>query len=254
MPIESPRPQYRQLADLIRIAIERGEYPAGSELPPEDQLASRHGVSRATVNRAVLILRGDGAVRVIRGKGTVVRELPVLRREAAARQRAEAREADGARGAFQGELARLGLTARSEADVSVGVPPADVAALLAIEPGGTVVIRRRRMYANDVPVQLATSFLAFGIAADTRLAEADPGPGGIYSRLAELGCAPASFSESVRVRLPEPAEAAFLALDAEQRVLALRRIASAQDGRVVEVNDIVLPAHQWELCYEWQAE
>jgi GntR family transcriptional regulator len=62
------------------------------------------------------------------------------------------------------------------------------------------------------------------------------------------------FSESVRVRLPAGDEAAFLRMDAEQRVLAVRRLASTDAGRVVEVNEIVLPAHQWELYYEWLAQ
>jgi GntR family transcriptional regulator len=254
MPVQSPRPQYRQLADLIRFAIEEGEYAPGSELPPEDQLARLHGVSRATVNRAVLILRGEGAVRVQRGKGTVVRELPVLRREGIARQRAGARGSGEARGAFQGELARLGLAARSDVEVATEPASAEVAALLGIEPGSQVVTRRRRMYGNDVPVQLATSFLPADIARGTALASVDPGPGGIYSRLADLGYEPVRFSESVRVRLPAEDEASFLVMDAEQRVLTVRRFALAATGRVVEVNEIVLPAHQWELHYEWPAD
>ncbi len=253
MPVQSPRPQYRQLADLIRIAIEEGEYAPGSELPPEDQLARLHGVSRATVNRAVVILRGEGAVRVQRGKGTVVRELPVLRREGIARQRASARGSGDARGAFQAELERLGLAARSDVEVATEPASAEIAALLGTEPGSPVVTRRRRMYGNDVPVQLATSFLPGDIASGTALASADPGPGGIYSRLADLGHEPVRYSESVRVRLPAEDEASFLVMDAEQRVLALRRVASAAGGLVVEVNEIVLPAHQWELHYEWAA-
>ena len=205
------------------------------------------------MNRAVLILRGEGAVRVARGRGTIVRELPVLRRDGITRQLADVREADAARGAFQAELARLGLSARSEVGVAEAIAPAEVASLLGIEPGALVVTRRRQMYGNEVPVQLATSYLPHEIAAGTRLMQADSGPGGIYSRLAELGYAPSAFSESVRIRLPEAAEAAFLLMDAEQRVFAIRRIAATAARRVVEVNDIVLPAHQWELHYEWRA-
>lgn len=205
------------------------------------------------MNRAVLILRGEGAVRVARGRGTVVRELPVLRRDGITRQRADLREADAARGAFQAELARLGLSARSEVGVAEETPAADIASLLGIDGGGLVVTRRRLMYGNEVPVQQAISYLPHEIAAGTRLMEKDSGPGGIYSRLAELGFAPSAFSESVRIRLPEADEAAFLVMDAEQRVFAIRRIASTASGRVVEVNDIVLPAHQWELHYEWRA-
>jgi GntR family transcriptional regulator len=254
MPVQAPRPQYRQVADLIRFAIDTGKYAPGSELPPEDQLARLYDVSRATINRAVLILRGEGAVRVQRGKGTLIRELPVLRREGVARQRASARGWGEARGAFQAELGRLGLAARSEAEVTEEAAAPEIAALLGIEAGGRVVVRRRRMYGNDVPVQLATSFLPGDIAAGTLLAASDPGPGGIYSRLGDLGHAPAVFSESVRVRLPAGDEAAFLRMDAEQRVLDVRRLASTDAGRVVEVNEIVMPAHQWELYYEWRAQ
>ena len=53
MSLEAPRSQYRQVADLLRVGIERGEYAAGSALPAESDLASRFGVSRVTINRAV---------------------------------------------------------------------------------------------------------------------------------------------------------------------------------------------------------
>jgi GntR family transcriptional regulator len=103
-------------------------------------------------------------------------------------------------------------------------------------------------------VQLATSYLPMDIVAGTQLAEQDTGPGGTYSRLADLGYAPASFSESIRIRLPSDSESRLLRLDAEQRVITIRRLARTESGRTVEVNDMTLPAHQWELRYEWRAE
>jgi GntR family transcriptional regulator len=253
MPLESPRSQYRQLADLLRAGIESGEYPPGSVLPSEPALSGQYDVSRASVNRAVAILRSEGLVRVERGRGSIVRELPVIRRDAAGRQRQDVRESGDARGAFQAELERLGLTARSEVQVSETAAPADVARLLEVEPGAAVLARRREMYANDIPVQLATSYLPLDIAAGTQLAEADTGAGGTYSRLADLGQAPVSFTETVRVRPADEAESRLLRLDAEQRALIIRRTARTAAGRIVEVNDIVLPAHQWELVYDWPA-
>ncbi len=251
MPIEAPRARYRQLADLLRAAIERGDYAPGSPLESESELAARYGVDRRTVNRAVLSLRADGLVRVQRGRGTIVRELPVIRRDAVNRQ--HIREAQGARGAFQAELESLGLTARSDVEVSEVPAPGEVAALLAVEPGEPVLARRRSMFADSTPVQLATSYLPLDIAAGTQLADADPGPGGTYSRLADLGHAPAAFAETVRVRLADDGEARALRMDPEQRVIAIRRTARTSAGRIVEVNDITLPAHQWELVYEWPA-
>jgi GntR family transcriptional regulator len=240
------------MADLLRGEIEHGDYAAGTRLPSEPELAQRYGVNRITVNRAVAILRAEGFVRVERGRGTIVRELPVLRRDAVTRQRI--RDAAGARGAFQAELDRLGLAARSDVEIAELPAPAGIAALLAIDANTKALTRRRRMYANDVPVQLAMSWLPLDITMGTQLAETDTGPGGIYSRLADLGHAPAAFIEIVRVRPPSDDEGRFLRMDAEQRVIAIRRTARTAAGRIVEVNDIALPAHQWELVYDWPAE
>lgn len=242
---------YRQIAGLLRTAIEGGDYEPGAQLESESELGTRYAVDRTVINRALLILRAEGLVRVERGRGTFVREMPVLRRHAIARQ--QIRGQGGARGAFQAEMEALGITARSEAEVARAAAPADIAGLLGIASGALALVRRRRMYANKVPVQLAASWLPLDIAEGTPLAEDDTGPGGIYSRLAELGHAPARFAETVRVRPAADAEARFLRLDAEQRVYDLRRVARDDGGRVIEVNDIVLPAHQWELVYEWQA-
>jgi GntR family transcriptional regulator len=249
--LENPRAQYRQLADLLRGAIERGEHAPGSSLPAESELARHYSVSRQTVNNAVSVLRGEGLVRVVRGKGTIVRELPVIRRDAVGRQRI--RETGDARGAFQAELEHLGLVARSDVEVAEVTAPAAIAELLAVDPGTAVLARRRQMYANDVPVQLATSYLPLDIVAGSHLAEMDQGAGGTYSQLAALGHAPATFTETLRVRPPDDEETRFLRLDAEQRVLAIRREAQTAAGRIVEVNDIVLPAHQWDLVYRWPA-
>jgi GntR family transcriptional regulator len=183
-----------------------------------------------------------------------VNELPVIRRQAVARQRRDVREAGQARGAFDGELRRLGLNPRSDVDVDQVPAPAEVASLLGVEEGTPVLARRRRMYANDIPVQLATSYLPLDIAGGTVLASTDPGPGGTYSRLADLGHAPATYTETARVRPPGDSEAQFLRMDPDQRVVTIQRTARTAAGRIVEVNQITLPAHQWELVYEWAAE
>jgi GntR family transcriptional regulator len=254
MAIETPRPEYIQVADAIRAAIEGGEWAPGEQIPPEPELAARYGTTRATVNRALSILRAEGLVRPRQGRGTTVRKLPVLHRDAAARQRRDIREEGGARGAFQGELSRLGYTARSEVTVGEVPAPAAVAEILGVGQGAIVLARRREMYADDEPVQLATSYIPFDIAAGTAIADTDPGPGGTYSRLAELGHVPVTFAETVQVRRPADAEARFLDLDLDQRVIAIRRTARTAAGRVIEVNEITVAAHQWELIYEWPAE
>jgi GntR family transcriptional regulator len=237
---------------MIRAEIERGDYPPGSALPPEDALAARYGVSRPTVNQALRLLRADGLISVRRGRGTIVRPLPVITRHAIERQRI--RETGGARGAFEAELRQLGMTSRSDTEVGEIPAPASAAGLLGIEPGSPVLARRRSMYANDVPVMLAASYLPLDIAAGTQLAETDTGPGGAYSRLADLGHPLAWLTERVAVRSPDDRETAALGLDDGQRVYAIERTAEDADGRVVEVNEMTLPVHLWELVYRWPAE
>jgi len=43
-------------------------------------------------------------------------------------------------------------------------------------------------------------------------------------------------------------------MDPDQRVVTIQRTARTAAGRIVEVNQIILPAHRWELVYEWPAK
>jgi GntR family transcriptional regulator len=246
------RSQYRQLADLLRAAIERGEYAPGATLPSEDELSRRYQISRPTVNRALSILRGEGLVRVERGRGTIVREVPAIHRDAMARYERQAREHGGARGAFDAEIRARGMVPRSDVTVELVTPPPEVARALALPEGEANAIRRlRRMYADNVPVQLAPSYIQAEIAEGTPLAEADSGPGGIVSRFAELGLAEVRISESVRVRRATDEEQEFLRLEDDQAVIEIWHVGSTAEGRAVEVCVHSMPAYLWILDYEW---
>src|SRR5215831_2894760 len=78
MPIQSiePRRLYRQIADQIRTLIRSKEFPAGSRLPPERDLARQLGVSRPSVREALIALEVEGLVEVRIGSGIYVRSAP----------------------------------------------------------------------------------------------------------------------------------------------------------------------------------
>ena len=69
-----PAPLYNQLADILREMIKSGELQPRSALPSESYLQQEQGVSRGTVRMAVGILRDEGLVVTIRGRGTFVKE------------------------------------------------------------------------------------------------------------------------------------------------------------------------------------
>jgi DNA-binding GntR family transcriptional regulator len=65
-------PVYRQLAQVLRDDIESGRLGPGAPLPSESSLVQEHGISRDTVRKAMDLLRADGLVITVQGKGTYV--------------------------------------------------------------------------------------------------------------------------------------------------------------------------------------
>lgn len=254
MALETPKPRYRQVADLLREAIRQGDYAPGSALPSQPELAERFDIAQTSVSKAIGILRREGLVRTTNA-GSVVRDIPTIPRYAVSRYTAEARESGTSRGAFDAELRGLGLEPRTDL-VAWGrsEAPETAAAALKITVGTAVALRKRHMFADDHPVQIATSFIPWNLAEGTAIAEQDTGPGGTYSRLAEIGRGPVRFTESLRVRIPEPDEAVFLRMSEEQQVYEVLHTALDAQGEPVEICIHVMPVHQWELHYEWPAE
>ncbi|GAA2562182.1 GntR family transcriptional regulator [Winogradskya consettensis] len=247
--IENPKPQYAQIAELLRARIEDGTYEAGAVLPSEDRLAEELGVSRVTVNRAVGLLRSSGDVRVKRGVGTTIRTLPQIHRDASARYAARG---EGA-GAGEVEVRKLNLKSRTDyRRIGQAEPPAAVAKVLGLGAGEPSLLRSRVLYANDEPTQIADSYLPWSVTKDSEsLTQPDAGPGGSYGRLAELGVGPVRFTEDVTVRTPTEAEQRTLGLDAAQPVFQIWHVAYTASDRPIEVCIHVMPGYLWTLRYGW---
>ena len=72
-------PEYRRIYNALRKAIEAGEYPVGTRLPPEPQLEKIYNVSRTTIRKAISLLVSEKLVSVKQGFGTqVLRTRPQL--------------------------------------------------------------------------------------------------------------------------------------------------------------------------------
>jgi DNA-binding GntR family transcriptional regulator len=67
-----PTPLKVQLANELRAQIESGALAKGQALPSESYLQQEHGVARGTVREAVKLLRAEGLVITIQGRGTYV--------------------------------------------------------------------------------------------------------------------------------------------------------------------------------------
>ena len=74
MPIQAIEAQrlYQQIAQQLRQLITSGEFPPGSRLPAERELAALLGVSRPSVREALIALEVEGWVEVRTGSGVYV--------------------------------------------------------------------------------------------------------------------------------------------------------------------------------------
>ena len=63
-------PLYIQLREVIRNKIEDGEYPVGTAIPSESQLAETYNLNPLSVRSALSALKYEGLLRSVQGKGT----------------------------------------------------------------------------------------------------------------------------------------------------------------------------------------
>lgn len=73
---EGPDPLYVQLAAVLRQRIKSGELPLNRPIPSVIQLQQEYDVARGTALHAVDVLRQEGLVRTVAGRGTFVIALP----------------------------------------------------------------------------------------------------------------------------------------------------------------------------------
>ncbi|SET46879.1 GntR family transcriptional regulator [Nonomuraea wenchangensis] len=72
---DSGRPVYRQLADVIRGQIDRGELRPGQRLRTEPEYVDEYEIGRDSVRKAMALLRAEGLIVTTR-QGSRVRPQP----------------------------------------------------------------------------------------------------------------------------------------------------------------------------------
>ncbi|TYR64482.1 UTRA domain-containing protein [Streptomyces parvus] len=140
-----------------------------------------------------------------------------------------------------------------QVEVREGASSENTARLLGLDAWERVCVRSRRFVLDGKPVLLSTSYLPAPLVEGSAITQPDTGPGGIYARLAELGYGPVHFREEIRSRMPLPEEVAKLRLPAGTPVMLICRTAFAEEGPVVEVNEMVLDAAAYVLEYDFDA-
>lgn len=233
--------KHAEIAAALRSEINSGTWPPDSKLPAESQLIERFGAAQGTVRKALATLQAEGLIEARKGSGTFK---PIVRN--AVRRLSTQQWGKGA-SIWASDIEDRQLDV-DRVRVFHSSAPQHIAKLLGTDD---VWIRSRRYLVEGRPVMLATSYLPAEIVAGSRITEENPGEGGMYARLLELGFKPVRFREEVRGRGPQEDESDALNLPTNTSVLEIARTAFAEDGRVVEVNEMLMDARIYVLQYDF---
>lgn len=143
----SPVPLYYQVQQDLASSIASGALPPGAQLPTEDELIRRYGMSRTTVRKAIQELERLGLIEIRRGRGTFVRADKLAQEFAELTGFVEDMVEMGVR-----PSARLLGAAPSRADEAV-------ARQLRVPIGAEVMHIRRVRLGDGVPMSLDETFL-----------------------------------------------------------------------------------------------
>lgn len=191
---EDRQPKYLRIHAELRDRITSGQWPAGTSLPAQRDLAGEFGVSIMTLRQALQLLADDGLIAARHGSGTYV----------AARYEYDL----GHLRSFAADLAAQGaeISTRLLAAGTV-IPPEEVGARLG-GPAQVLRLRRLRLAAGR-PLIVQTSYLPLPLTS--ALDPALLSDRGLYGLLAEHGLAVARATETIAPALLAQPDATDLA-------------------------------------------
>jgi GntR family transcriptional regulator len=205
---QAPTPLYHQLAEHLTARIRAGEYPPGSRIPSEHQLAADFAVGRPTVRQAIDVLARKGLLARRRGAGTFVCE---------PQQEVALFSLDGTSAAFQ------------EKGLAVETRPIAPVRLQAVtdDPGNpfnnrTAIFLSRLVLVNDAPVLLEDIYLHPQLFAGIERIELQ---GRSLSAIAdEYFCLrPSSGKQHFRIEYPSGERAGLLQVERTVPILQVDR-------------------------------
>lgn len=242
-----PRPAYQQVTAALRDRIHHGELAPGAKLPSTHMLEDEFGVSPTTVQRALRALKAEGLVVGRVGAGVYVRERPA----AVVVASTYLTRGEGEAWPTWASVAREAGMAGTQDVTHVGAvsAPQQVANRLGVDDGAQVVVRKRVMFLDGVPVQLANSFYPRDLVEGTAVTESRKLPGGTQAALERLGVQFKDAQDEVRARVATPGEAAALHLTGGAVVLDTLRTTFDANDRPVEVQHCVLTAERHVLSW-----
>ncbi|MFD9789667.1 GntR family transcriptional regulator [Streptomyces sp. NPDC059070] len=222
--------RYREIADDLRGRIEVGQLAAGARLPSEAALARQYKTSTPTIRNALDVLQLEGLVDKRHGDGNFVRR---------ACRRLDYMSGEGATEPSEPLSVELWIRVRVAEIQASG----EVASLLRTPKGSRLTQCLYLHMEEDVPHSMARIYVPWSVA-QLRVPKVTRSPWGddVRRLLAKAGVVVVSVVSRVVARPPNQEEKQRLRLDPRTSVLAVERVSTDAEGRVVELALLSLPS------------
>ncbi|MFG2771695.1 GntR family transcriptional regulator [Streptomyces sp. NPDC048350] len=242
------RSPHQKIAAEIRRQITRGELPPGSKLGSTAELMEQYGgVANTTVQKALQMLKAEGLLEGLAGRGVYVRQHvqqtiePMLYMKPAGQ---------GEPYPWVSEAAKRQQVGRSQLlDVEVVVPPQEVAEALGLEQGERAVLRKQVLFLDDEPTELTRSYYPLSLVEGTAVLEKRRIRGGTPALLASMGFPPREVADELSSEIPTEAEVVALELPKDMPVLLAFRVVYSDHRRPIEVTLMTKAAHRYRMRY-----
>ena len=149
----------------------------------------------------------------------------------------------GSASLFLAEAAGQGLRGeRQMLFVGLEAASTDVARALGVDPGTEVLARRKLLFAGEVPVRIATSYLRADLFAGTPLAAEGFLEPSLQAAIEALGHRFGHADERLTARPSTPYEARTLLIDSSEWVVQILRVSFNRDGTPVHALETICAA------------
>lgn len=223
-------PLYRQIRQTIVRSLQAGEWKPHGLIPSEVELARRYQVSQGTVRKAIDELVAEGLLLRRQGKGTFV----ASHDEQQVRYRFLRLQSD------RPELSETRKPQRNIVECCRLRAPADLARVLGLNTGDTLLLIRRVLSFAGIPTVLEEIWLPAllfrGLTAE-RLRDYPDSTYVLFEK--EYGVRMVRAEEKLRAVLPDAAQAALLQCDAGTPLLQIERISYTFNNQPVELRRVL---------------
>jgi len=218
---QSAIPLYYQIEQDLAALIAKGSLAPGSQLPSEEELVQRYGVSRTTIRKAIQELERLDLIEIRRGKGTFVRSEKMTQ---------EMTELTG----FVEDMVAMGLHPSAKVLGKATVAATEEVARQLRIPIGTEVMQIKRVrLADDLPISLDETYLPMDLGR--KVVENDLEHYPIFSLLEGKYDTPLLEADyRLEAISAGPFEAKALGIEVKSPILLIERVSYSLDQRPVD--------------------